>query len=339
MAETMKAVDIKGGKGPISSLFINDIPRPKPTGAQALVRIRAFGLNRMDLLQRAGLYPLPPQAPSTLGVEFSGEIVEFGDSSEHGFKIGDAVFGLAYGGAYAEYIAVSAGMLVHKPEELSWEQCAGIPEVWITALQAMYQVGEYKPGMSVLWHAGASGVSIAGQQLSRADGAKAVYATTRSQEKCDFCVNELGADAAFNAGKDAEPWEQQVLKATDGKGVDLIIDYVGAGYFQQNLDAAATDAHIINLGALGGVRLTKGADISAFIRKRLRYEGSSLRSRDEAYQGKLRDQLVKHALPKFKDGSFKVLVEKVFPWDQIQDAHKMMESNQTKGKLICKIDW
>jgi NADPH:quinone reductase-like Zn-dependent oxidoreductase len=121
--------DIKNGKGPATSLFINEIERPTPTAAQALVRVKAFGLNRMDLLQREGNYPLPPQAPKTLGVEFSGIIEELADQSESGFKKGDAVFGLAYGGAYAEYIAVSTHMLVHKPDELSFEECAGIPEV------------------------------------------------------------------------------------------------------------------------------------------------------------------------------------------------------------------
>lgn len=113
----------------MENLFINDIPKPTPNHAQALIKVKAFGLNRMDLLQREGVYPLPPQAPKTMGVEFSGTIEELAGESERGFKKGDAVFGLAYGGAYAEYIAVSTHMLVHKPDELSWEECAGIPEV------------------------------------------------------------------------------------------------------------------------------------------------------------------------------------------------------------------
>ena len=127
----MKAIDIKGGKGPISAMYINsDTPIPNPSGTQALVKIKAFGLNRMDLLQREGMYPLPPQAPSTMGVEFSGTIESFGSADhERGFKVGDEVFGLTYGGAYAEYVAVSTHMLIHKPDELSWEECAGIPEV------------------------------------------------------------------------------------------------------------------------------------------------------------------------------------------------------------------
>jgi NADPH:quinone reductase-like Zn-dependent oxidoreductase len=289
----------------------------------------------MDLLQREGHYPLPPQAPKTLGVEFSGTIESFGCEPEGGFNVGDQVFGLAYGGAYAEYIVVSTHMLVHKPKELSWEEAAGVPETWITATQAMYIVGEYKPGMSVLWHAGASSVSIAGIQLALADGAKAVYVTVSSQEKIDFCEKALGATKGFNYN--TQKWDEEVLKATDGKGVDLIIDFVGQNYFEQNLNAAARDAHIVHLGTLSGTKTKGSVDLTPFLRKRLRFEGSSLRSRDENYQGRLRDQLVEHALPRFSDGRFKVLIERVFPWEEVQKAHELLASNTTKGKVICTI--
>lgn len=335
---TMRAVDIKGGKGPISALFINEsTPKPTATGSQAIVKIKAFGLNRMDLLQREGLYPLPPQASTILGVEFSGTIESFGKEAERGFQVGDEVFGLAYGGAYAEYIAVSTHMLIHKPKELSWVQAAGIPETWITASQALYLIGEFKPGKSVLWHAGASSVSIAGIQLAKADGASAVYVTASSQDKIDF-TKTLGATEGFNYK--TGDWAQEILKYTDGKGVDLIVDFIGAGYFDQNLEAAARDGHIVNLGHLGGAVVQKPIDISRFLRKRLRYEGSSLRSRDEAYQGKLRDTLVEHAIPKFIDGSFTVPIEKVYKFSEkdIQAAHELLASNQTKGKLIVEFD-
>lgn len=284
-------------------MFINEIPKPKIDHAKALIKVKAFGLNRMDLLQREGMYPVPPQAPSTLGVEFSGIIEDLASESERGFKKGDAVFGLAYGGAYAEYIAVSTHMLIHKPEELSWEEAAGIPETWITATQAMYIIGEFAPGKSILWHAGGSGVSIAGIQLSKANGASAVFATTRSDDKCEFCVKTLGATAAYNTQK--QDWAAEVLKATDGKGVDIIVDFIGPTTFAGNLDAAARDGRIVNLATLGGMKLQSGMaepNFGNFVRKRLRFEGSSLRSRDEEYQGKLRNQLHDHALPKFKDG-------------------------------------
>lgn len=330
----MRAVDIKNGKGGIDAMFINEqTPVPKPTGTQALVKVKAFGLNRMDLLQREGQYPVPPQAPSTLGVEFSGTIESFGSDPEHGFNVGDEVFGLAYGGAYAEYLTVSTHMLVHKPKELSWVEAAGVPETWITASQALYMVGDFKPGMKVLWHAGASSVSIAGIQLAKADGAKAVYVTVSSQEKIDFCKS-IGATEGFTY-KDGD-WSKKFLEYESG-GADLIIDFVGAPYFSQNLDAAARDAHIVSLGFLGGAKLPEGIDISRLLVKRLRYEGSSLRSRDEEYQGKLRNMLVEHALPRFVDGRFKIFVEKVFKMEEVQEAHKLLESNKTKGKIICTV--
>jgi NADPH:quinone reductase-like Zn-dependent oxidoreductase len=198
----------------------------------------------------------------------------------------------------------------------------------------MYLVGEFGPKKSILWHAGASSVSIARIQLSKADSASAIYVTAGSDEKLEFCKS-LGATAGFNYH--TQDWSQEILKATGGKGVDVVIDFVGQNYFQGNLDVAARDGRIVNLGALSGTRLPAGVDIGAFVRKRIRFEGSSLRSRDEEYQAKLRNTLVEHALPKLRDGSFKVPIERVFPWEEIVKAHELMESNKTKGKIICTI--
>ena len=178
-------------------------------------------------------------------------------------------------------------------------------------------------------------MSISGIQLSRSDDAAAVYATARQDSKCGFAVQELGATAAFNTT--SQNWVEEVMKATDNKGVDIIVDFIGASYFQQNLKAVAKDGVIVNLGFMGGTKLPEGTDISAFIRKRCSYVGSSLRSRDEEYQGKLRDQLVEHTLPLMKEGKLKLFIEKVLPWEQIQDAHKLLEENKTKGKVICTI--
>ncbi|KAB8198942.1 Zinc-binding dehydrogenase [Aspergillus parasiticus SU-1] len=332
----MRAIDVKGGKGSADALFINNIPVPEPGEAQALVKIKAFGLNRMDILQREGKYPVPPQAPSTMGVEFSGTIEKLGRNPEVGFKLGDEVFGLAYGGAYAEYIAVSTHMLIHKPIELSWEEAAGIPETWITATQALYLIGGYKPGDSVLWHAGASSVSIAGIQLAKSDGASAVFVTVGSQEKIDFCLDKLGVTAGYNYR--TQDWASELSKATDNHGVDVIIDFVGATHFQGNLNVAARDARIVQLGQMSGSILPAGVDIGSLLRKRVRLEGSTLRSRDEEYQKKLRDLLVEHTLPKFRDGTFTVFIERVLPFEDIADAHILLESNCTKGKVICTID-
>ena len=349
-SDTMRAVAVRNGTGPASALYIDSsVPKPSPGPTEALVKIKCFGLNRMDLLQREGHYPLPPGASTILGVEFSGVIESFGgaeaqtesgrkEKADEKWEVGEEVFGLAYGGAYAEYIAVSTRMLMRKPhvdDKLSWEQCAGISESWCTATQALYLVGGFEPGKSVLWHAGASGVSLAGVQLSKVGEASAVYVTAGSKEKIDFCVNEVGATKGFNYKE--EDWVKGVLEATGGKGVDIVVDFVGATYFQGNLNVAGMNGRIVHLGMLGGTTLPEGVNIAPFIAKRLRFEGSTLRSRDTDYQGKLRDTLVEHAAPKMRKGEFKVFVEKVFPWEEIVQAHEFMESNKSKGKIICKI--
>ncbi len=233
---------------------------------------------------------------------------------------------------------MSTKTLLHKPAFLSWEEAAGLPETWFTATQALFFVGEFcakgRPGgESVLWHAGASAVSIAGIQLSRRAGASAVYGTAGSDAKCDFIVGTLGAAAAFNYK--TQDWSREVLAATGGRGVDMIIDFVGGDYVQKNLDTAARDAHIVCLGLMGGSKI-KDLDISQILRKRLRVEGSSLRSRDTEYQGRLRDRLQTY-LPDFENGSLKVFVDKVFPWEQIRDAHEYMAQNASTGKIICTI--
>jgi NADPH:quinone reductase-like Zn-dependent oxidoreductase len=199
----------------------------------------------------------------------------------------------------------------------------------------MYLVANFEPGKTILWHAGASSVSIAGIQLSVADSASAVYATARQDSKCAFAVDQLGATAAFNTT--TQDWVSEVLSATNGRGVDIIVDFVGGPYFQGNLDAIAKDGVIVNLGFMGGSKIPAETDISAFIRKRCTFVGSSLRSRDEGYQGKLRDRLVEHALPRMRDGRFKLFVEKALSWEDVQGAHRLLEENKTKGKVVCTI--
>ncbi|KAL6791070.1 putative quinone oxidoreductase [Trichoderma sp. SZMC 28012] len=330
----MKAVDIRGGTGERDALFINDhTPKPTPGKGQALVKVKAFGINRMDIIQRNGEYPVPPQAPKTLGVEFSGIIATFGPGNHGNFNEGDEVLGLAYGGAYAEYIAVSSKMLIHKPHAVSWEEAAAIPETWITATQSLHKVLGFTSGKTILWHAGASGVSVAGIQLSRLAGASAIYATAGSDEKCEFVTSQLGATAAFNYK--TQDWVSEIKEATGGTGVDFIIDYVGADYFQKNLDVAARDCRIVLLWLLSGGKVPD-ADISQILFKRIRIEGSTLRSRDEDYQGELRDKLETY-MPEFEAGRLKTMVDKILSWEEIVEAHKYMEENKSSGKIVCTI--
>ncbi|KAK4452430.1 quinone oxidoreductase [Podospora aff. communis PSN243] len=338
MPEFMTAVDIESGSGPATSLYLNSsTPLPSPLPGQALVRISAFGLNRMDLLQRNGAYPVPLQAPSTLGVEFSGTIIALGPGShDPSFTPGTEVFGLAYGGAYAEYIAVSSKMLLHKPPFLSMVQAAGIPETFFTATQALHFVLQVEASKekSILWHAGASGVSIAGIQLSKVAGLKTIYATAGTDEKCRFLEKELGVTKAVNY-KEGD-WVAEIAKATGAKGVDYIVDFVGGEYFGKNLEVVARDGRICMLGLMGG-RVVEKVDIGSLLYKRVRLEGSTLRSRDEEYQGRLRDTL-EAMLGRFGTGELQVFLDTVFSWKDIVKAHQLLEENKTMGKIICMVD-
>lgn len=176
-------------------------------------------------------------------------------------------------------------------------------------------------------------MSVAGIQLSRIAGASEVYATAGSQDKLDFITSKLGATAAFNYK--TQDWAEEIKKATGGKGVDYIVDFVGGSYFQQNQNVAARDGRIVLLGTLSGAKVPN-ADISQILFKRLRIEGSTLRSRDEVYQGELRDRLEQY-LQDFESGKLKIFVDEVFPWEQIQEAHKHMEDAKNLGKIICTI--
>ncbi|TGO30985.1 hypothetical protein BPAE_0002g00770 [Botrytis paeoniae] len=198
-------------------------------------------------------------------------------------------------------------MLIHKPAHTSWSVAAGIPETWITATQALHLVGCFRPGDNVLWHAGAS----------------AILVTAGSDEKIAFCKS-LGVTHGFNYN--TKNWIQGVLDATDGHGADVIVDFIGKNYAQGNFEAAAMDGRIVQLASLSGYKLD-GLDITLLENKRLRWEGSRLRSRPLDYQGKLRDVLVETALQKFADGTFKVPIERIFSWKDIRKAHTFMETN------------
>ncbi|KAF8447091.1 hypothetical protein BDZ91DRAFT_117050 [Kalaharituber pfeilii] len=337
LIDTRLESDIKNGTGPAEAFFINeDTPVPELESGQVLVKVKAFGLNRMDLLQREGRYPVPPQAPKILGVEFSG-IIEKVTPEVKDFKVGDEVFGLAYGGAYAEYIAVAAVMCILKPTELSWEIAAGIPEVWITAIQALFVVAEFKTGQSALIHAAASGVGIAAIQLIRHISPNSIiFATASTAAKLDFCISTLGATYGINYRE--TDFSREVLSKTEGKGVDIIIDFAGQSHFQKNLNCAAADAKIVLLALLSGGVVKEGVDIAPILFKRLRIEGSTLRSRNLEYQQILRDKLVDLALEGIRKGQLKVYIEKVFSWKDTTEAHKLIESNNTQGKVICLID-
>ncbi|KAF7729122.1 hypothetical protein EC973_004890 [Apophysomyces ossiformis] len=347
----MRAVIIKE-PGDATQLYIGEIPRPTPTDTQVLVKTKCFALNRMDIVQRQGFYPPPPGASETLGVEISGIVESIGKNGEimnknitkkltqwfpvTKFKPGDAVFGLMPGGGYAEYAVIEETLTMLKPEALSFEQAAAIPETWFTAYQALFFVAELKPGQDVLIHAGASGVGIAAIQLAKQHGARRIFVTVGSDEKCRFC-EELGATNAINYK--TEDWARLIAEETSQRGVDIVIDFIGKNYWHQNVESLAIDGRMVILAFMSGYEIEK-ADLRPLLKKRLRIEASSLRSRSLDYQGRLRDALYEDVILGHlakKDGTLKLFIDRAFDWHDIVKCHEYLESNQSMGKIVVQV--
>ncbi|SCV74048.1 BQ2448_6480 [Microbotryum intermedium] len=355
----MRAVQVKGDGKTADDLYIDQVERPKPQKGQVLVKVNAFGLNRMDIMQRQGFYPLPPGVTDILGVEFSGVVEE---SAGAKFNKGDAVFGLAYGGAYAEYICVHEGMVSAKPEGVTDVQAAAICENWLTAYQALYWIGETEPGQSVLIHAGGSGVGLAAVQLAKTFGASKIFATAGTDDKVKF-VGQHGA-TCFNYK--TQDWAEEVSKATDKAGVNVIIDLVGASYWEKNIASLQRDGHLVLVGLVGGRQTEKPLDLGMLLFKRLRVQGQSfvcmpnpirptlnsfqsargtgttLRSRSLEYQSELLGEFSEKALHKLfsrcnGQNGLDLVIHKVYNWEHISEAHKEMEDAKNTGKIICTL--
>ncbi|CAO3670551.1 unnamed protein product [Rhizopus stolonifer] len=289
----------------------------------------------MDIIQRQGNYPVPPGGSPILGVEISGIVEAVGEKVKE-FKVGDPVFGLMPGGGYAEYAVIEESLAMHKPEKLSFEEAAAIPETWFTAYQALFLVGELKKNENVLIHAGASGVGIAAIQLAKDAGAKNVFVTVSSDDKVKFCES-IGATKGINYK--TQQWGKEILKLTDNKGVDVIIDVVGKDYWEQNMDSIALDGRMVILAFMSGP-LVDHVNLGTFLRKRVTVRGSNLRARTVEYQHKLRCEIYNNAVLKHfakGDGKLKIFIDKVFQWNNIIEAHQYLESNQSMGKIVVQV--
>jgi len=308
-------------------LEIGEIELPKPSPTQVLVRVEAAGLNRADCLQRRGLYPAPPGVPSDVpGLEFAG-IVEAAGAKVEGWAPGDRVMGIVGGGGMAERVVTEARELMRVPDGLSLEQGAAIPEVFLTAYDAVVLQGGLRRSESVLFHAVASGVGTAGIQLATVAGATSV-GTSRTVDKLARC-SSLGLDHAvlIDDGKFAD----QVLEAMPG-GVDVILDTVGAAYLTQNLKVIAAKGRIIVIGLMGGV---KGElSLGVLLAKRASIRGSVLRSRSRAEKAELTATFSREMLGKFETGELQPIIDEVLPMTEIQAAHARMDANETFGKLV-----
>jgi len=334
----MRAVLIKDEKGPVENLYIGEAPKPTLGKGEVLVKIRAFGLNRMDISQREGKYPPPAGSSTILGVEFSGSIAEVSsDVSE--WKVNDEVLGLAGGGAYAEYIAVQQTHIIAKPQYLTWVEAASIPEVFLTAFQVLVVIGRVKKDDNVLVHAGASGVGLAAIQIARAYGAHTVTATTSTKEKIDWLLG-LPNGPTHAANYKTEDFAEVVKQVTDNKGVDVVIDFVGQSHFNKNIDSLAVDGRMTIVSALSG-NIVDSVNLGPILHKRLHIEGSTLRSRSLEYQADLIERFKLDVFSKITGeggkGPIWTYIHTVYPWTEIQSAHREMAENKNSGKIIVEV--
>lgn len=326
----MKAVVIKEPGGP-EVLSIEEVETPRIGANEVLVRTRATALNRADLLQRRGFYPPPKGASDILGLEVAGEVIEVGERVTKAKK-GDRVCALLPGGGYAQYAAIPEEMLIPIPENLSFEQAAGIPEVFLTAYMNLFQLGRLQEKDRVLVHAGASGVGTAAIQLIREAGA-AAYATAGSDKKVAI-TKELGAEDGWNYKQGSFlPW---IKEKTNGEGVNIILDFVGAPYFEDNLQSLAMDGRLIVIGTMGGIHVDN-VNLGFILRNRLQIIGTALRTQPPSKKIELTKSFAQFALDRFKDGRLKPIIDSVYDWNDVSKAHEYMESNANIGKIILKV--
>jgi putative PIG3 family NAD(P)H quinone oxidoreductase len=326
----MKAVVITEPGGP-DVLKVQEVPEPYVKAGQVLIEIHATALNRADLLQRQGHYPPPLDAPPYPGLECAGRVLEVGEGVTD-WQPGQRVMALLGGGGYAERIAVSQEALMPIPQGMNYEEAAAIPEVWLTAYSNLIEIGRLQQGERVLIHAGGSGVGSAAIQLAKWRGVNAIFSTASGGKLQK--VRELGADTVIDYRE--ENFADRILEETGGKGVGIIIDFIGAPYWDDNLRALTLWGRLISIGLMGG--RTVEANLGLFLSKKLSVHGSTLRDRTLEQKGRLVAAFTEQVLPAFSTGQLRpVLDERRFRLDQIADAHRYMESNQNFGKIIVTI--
>jgi NADPH:quinone reductase len=308
-------------------LILAEIEKPSPGPHQILIRVGAAGVNRPDLIQRAGRYPPPPGAPETLGLEVAGTIEAVGADVTQ-WKPGDKVCALLPGGGYAEYALAHAGSAMPIPEPLSVAEAAGLPETVLTVWNNVFEMGRLKSGETFLVHGGASGIGTTAIQMAAAWGAK-VYATAGTDEKCRLC-EKLGAVKAINY----KTGDFEAVMRAEG-GVDVILDMVGAPYFDKNLTILKDLGRLCYIAFLQGSKVE--GDLTRLMLKRLTVTGSTLRIRTDGYKAKLAEGVVTHVWPMIKQGRFRPLIDRVFPLTEADAAHARMDSGDHAGKIILQV--
>ncbi|PGS53445.1 NAD(P)H-quinone oxidoreductase [Bacillus sp. AFS041924] len=324
----MKAVQIDESK----HLFIDDYQMPVLGENELLVKVHATAINRADLLQKHGKYPIPEGASPILGLEMSGTVEEVGANVTN-WRIGDRVCGLLPGGGYAQYVTIPSDLAISIPDHLSFEEAAAIPEVFLTAYLNLFELGKLKENETVLIHAGASGVGTAAIQLAREFGAKSIV-TAGNEMKLIACT-ELGANHVVNYK--TQDFKTEVAKITENIGTDVILDFIGASYFHQNLQSLNTNGRLILIGTMGGVKVSD-VNLLPLLTKRISVIGSTLRSQTLNQKIHLTNQFKKYALPLFSDKKIKPVIDSVYSWHEVNEAHTRMENNLNIGKIVINID-
>lgn len=326
MSDTMRYVKINGFGDP-EVLKLAEGPRPAPAEGEVLIRVKAAGVNRPDVVQRRGAYPPPPGVTDIPGLEVAGEIAEVGRGVS-GFSEGDRVCALVAGGGYAEYVAAPAPQVLPIPQGLDVVTAAAIPETYFTVWTNVFQLGGLKAGEVLLTHGGASGIGTTAIQLAATLGAR-VFATVRSDEKAEAC-REIGAEEAINYT--TENFADRVLALTDGAGADVILDMRGGDFFPENLRAVAQNGRMVSIASLAGREVK--LDIPTMMRKRLTITGSTLRPRPVAEKGAIAEELRTHVWPLFEAGKISPRVSKTLSLKEATEAHRLLEGNEVVGKVV-----
>ena len=325
---TMTAIGIKTPGGP-EALVPEERPVPTPGEGEILIRVRAAGVNRPDVMQRKGLYPAPPGASDIPGLEVAGEIAALGPAVKR-WKEGDRVMALVSGGGYAEYcLAVATHTLA--VSTLPVIDAAAVPETTFTVWHNVFERGGLKEGETLLVHGGSSGIGTTAIQLAKQFGAK-VFVTAGSEDKCEAC-RKLGADLAINYKND--DFVAAVKNATDGKGVDVILDMVGGDYIGRNYEAAAVEGRIVQIAFQGSAKAE--VNFMRLMLKRLHHTGSTLRSRSNADKGAIARTVEDRVLPLLAAGKVKPVIYKTFPLREAAAAHALMESSAHIGKIVLTV--
>ncbi|WP_417458055.1 NAD(P)H-quinone oxidoreductase [Kordiimonas sp.] len=325
----MKAIEIKTPGGP-EVLTPSERDRPEAGPDEVLIRVRAAGINRPDIVQREGRYPPPPGASDIPGLEVAGEIAALG-AQVSGLAVGDKVCALVPGGGYAEYCVAPAATILPLPEGFDFIKAAAIPETFFTVWSNLFDRAGLKPGESLLVHGGSSGIGSTAIQLAKAFGVQ-VFTTVGSDEKAKFCI-ELGADCAINYR--AEDFEERILKETDGAGVNVVLDMVGGDYIAKNISCLAPDGRHVSIAFLNGPQVS--LNMLPVMLKRLALTGSTLRPRDNAFKGAIAAALKEKVWPMMASGGLAPVISAVFPLDRASDAHAMMEASTHMGKIVLEV--